>query len=54
MTKTQLHYARLLPGENGVWELFAEDGEMKMYTREEEVEGRVVDPLKALHQIKGK
>lgn len=26
---------------------------MRMYKREEEVEGRVVDPLKALHQVKG-
>ena len=31
----------------------AEDGEMKMYKREEEVDGMVVDPLKALHQVKG-
>ena len=26
---------------------------MKMYKREEEVDGMVVDPLKALHQVKG-
>ncbi len=50
----QLHYARLLPGgKDGVWELFAEEGEMKMYKREEEVDGMVVDPLKALHQVRG-
>ena len=34
-----------------MWELFAEDGEMKMYKREEEVDGMVVDPLKALHTV---
>lgn len=38
----------------GVWELFAEDGQMKMYKREEEVDGMVMDPLKALHQVRGK
>ncbi len=54
VTKEQLHYARLLPGQDGVWELFAEDGEMRMYKREEEVDGMVVDPLKALHQVRGK
>ena len=26
---------------------------MKMYKREEEVDGMVVDPLKAIHQVKG-
>ena len=53
VTKQQLHYARLLPGQDSVWELFAEDGEMRMYKREEEVDGMVVDPLKALHQVRG-
>lgn len=43
----QLHYARLGVGE-GAWELFAEDGEMRMYRREEELNGNVVDPLKAV------
>ncbi|CAG2057370.1 unnamed protein product, partial [Timema podura] len=52
VTTEQLHYARLGVGE-GVWHLFAEDGEMKMYRREEEVEGMVVDPLKACHVVKG-
>ena len=36
-----------------VWELFAEDGQMKMYKREEEVDGMVMDPLKALHEVRG-
>ncbi|KAG8228853.1 hypothetical protein J437_LFUL008349, partial [Ladona fulva] len=48
----QLHYARLGVGE-GAWELFAEDGEMRMYRREEEVNGMVIDPLKAVHTVKG-
>ena len=36
-----------------MWQLFAEDGEMKMYKREEEVDGLAVDPLKAVHTVKG-
>ncbi len=48
----QLHYARLGVGE-GAWELFAEDGEMRMYRREEELNGNVVDPLKAVHTVRG-
>lgn len=48
----QLHYARLGVGV-GSWQLFAEDGEMRMYRREEEVDGLVVDPLKACHVVKG-
>jgi len=51
VTREQLHYARLKVGQDSVWELFAEDGEMRMYKREEEVDGMVVDPLKALHQV---
>jgi collagen type IV alpha-3-binding protein len=37
----------------GAWQLFVEDGEMKMYRREVEEDGLVVDPLKATHQVKG-
>jgi hypothetical protein len=51
VTREQLHYARLEVGQDSVWELFAEDGEMRMYKREEEVDGMVCDPLKALHQV---
>ena len=54
VTNEQLHYARLQVGQDSIWELFAEDGEMKMYKREEEVDGMVIDPLKALHQVSGK
>jgi len=55
-TTEQLKYAKIPVGpggggSEGVWELFADDGEMKMYKREEEVDGMVVDPLKALHTV---
>jgi len=54
ITLEQLQYARLeVGGEGGVWQLFAEDGEMKMYKREEEIDGVAVDPLKAVHTVKG-
>jgi len=49
----QLHYARLGVGGAGSWQLFAEDGDMRMYRREEEADGLVVDPLKACHVVKG-
>ncbi|EEC01515.1 goodpasture antigen-binding protein, putative, partial [Ixodes scapularis] len=39
-------------GEGG-WQLFAEDGEMKMYRREVEEAGVVCDPLKAVHVVRG-
>ncbi|QQP56949.1 Collagen type IV alpha3binding proteinlike, partial [Caligus rogercresseyi] len=51
ITEEQLGFARLPVGD--IWELFAEDGEMKMYKREEEIDGLVVDPLKAVHIVKG-
>lgn len=50
----QLHYARQGVGEDGNgWQLFAEDGEMKMYRREQEIDGMVMDPLKACHVVNG-
>ncbi|XP_026673401.1 collagen type IV alpha-3-binding protein isoform X2 [Ceratina calcarata] len=52
ITMEQLHYARLGVGAGG-WQLFAEDGDMRMYRREEEADGLVVDPLKACHVVKG-
>jgi len=48
----QLQYAQS-GVEDGVWTLFAEDGEMRMYKREEEIDGLAVDPLKAVHTVKG-
>lgn len=52
VTSQQLHYA-LSGVEQGVWTLFASDGDMKMYKREEEIDGLAVDPLKAVHIVNG-
>ncbi|EDW17219.1 uncharacterized protein Dmoj_GI16626, isoform A [Drosophila mojavensis] len=52
--KEQLHYAREGVGQDGNgWQIFADEGEIKMYKREEEVNGMVMDPLKAYHTVKG-
>ncbi len=32
--------------------MFAEDGEMKMFKRDVEIDGMVCDPLKAVHMVK--
>jgi collagen type IV alpha-3-binding protein len=37
----------------GSWQIFADEGEMKMYRREEEIDGMVVDPLKSVHVVQG-
>ncbi|XP_054715856.1 ceramide transfer protein-like [Uloborus diversus] len=52
ITLEQLRYAKMGVGEGG-WQLFAEDGEMRMYRREVEEGGIVCDPLKAVHTVKG-
>ena len=42
------------PGADGdKWELFAEEGEMKVYRRELVQNGLICDPLKAIHSISG-
>jgi len=38
---------------SSVWELLCSDGEMKIYRRELEENGLVLDPLKAVHTVKG-
>ncbi len=55
VTMDQLYHAQLNIGEGGPkgWELFAEDGEMRLYKRELEIDGLVCDPLKAVHTVKG-
>ncbi|KAF5272535.1 hypothetical protein FQA39_LY07859 [Lamprigera yunnana] len=54
VVQEQVEWARLGVGESGLgWQLFAEDGEMRMYRREEEIDGMVVDPLKAVHVVRG-
>jgi collagen type IV alpha-3-binding protein len=36
----------------GSWELFCQEGEMKLYTREIELDdGTIVDPLRAVHTV---
>jgi len=41
-------------GKGGAWELFCEDGEMKLYTRELVTkDGMVIDPLRAVHCVTG-
>jgi collagen type IV alpha-3-binding protein len=54
VVKQEVSMASLGVGECGSgWQLFAEDGEMRMFRREEEMDGMVVDPLKAVHVVKG-
>jgi len=38
--------------DDGVWEAIHEEGEMKVYRREMEEDGMIVDPLKAVHCVK--
>ncbi|TKR93954.1 hypothetical protein L596_008313 [Steinernema carpocapsae] len=52
ITTEQLRYG-LSGVEDGVWELFASEGQMKMYKRDLEIDGLVCDPLKATHSVKG-
>uniref|UniRef100_A0AC34RKF8 Collagen type IV alpha-3-binding protein n=1 Tax=Panagrolaimus sp. JU765 TaxID=591449 RepID=A0AC34RKF8_9BILA len=53
LTAEQVKYAKT-GVDVGIWELFCEDGAMKMYKREMESEdGLMVDPLKAVHHVKG-
>ncbi|ELT89655.1 hypothetical protein CAPTEDRAFT_22682, partial [Capitella teleta] len=37
----------------GAWMLIAEDGDMKVFKREQEEDGMVIDPIKAIHTVKG-
>ncbi|CAD5207290.1 unnamed protein product [Bursaphelenchus okinawaensis] len=49
----QLNHALASVDEDGQWELFVKDGEMRMYKMENEVDGVVSDPLKAIHFVDG-
>lgn len=50
----QIHHAiKGVSDDTSGWQLFAEEGEMKMYRREEEIDGMVMDPLKSCHVVKG-
>ena len=52
---TNEHVARMTGSGDGdsQWRCIAEEGELKVYTREIEIDGVVVDPLKACHTVKG-
>ncbi|VDM38959.1 unnamed protein product [Toxocara canis] len=52
ITMEQLRYAKA-GVEDQVWQLFSEEGEMRMYKREVEIDGLVCDPLKATHTVNG-
>jgi collagen type IV alpha-3-binding protein len=52
-TSEQIKYA-FAGVDEGTWELFCQDGKMKMYKREMEAEdGLMVDPLKSIHSVEG-
>lgn len=61
ITLDQIYYARLEVGADlpsnidsaKGWELFADEGEMRLYRREVEIDGLVCDPLKAVTVVKG-
>lgn len=38
--------------DNSVWEAIHDEGEMKVYRREMEEDGMIVDPLKAVHSVR--
>ncbi|KAI6195317.1 Collagen type IV alpha-3-binding protein [Aphelenchoides besseyi] len=52
ITDEQLSHAMANVNE-GEWELFVRDGDMRMYKMEKEIDGIMIDPLKALHSVKG-
>lgn len=37
--------------DSSVWEAIHDEGEMKVYRRELEEDGMIVDPLKAVHSV---
>uniref|UniRef100_A0AC35FY38 START domain-containing protein n=1 Tax=Panagrolaimus sp. PS1159 TaxID=55785 RepID=A0AC35FY38_9BILA len=53
LTAEQIRYAKAGVDE-GTWELFCQDGAMKMYKREmESDDGCMIDPLKSIHSVEG-
>lgn len=56
ITQGQLYSAQMGISSDGSphgWQLFAENGPMRLYTRELIVEGLACDPLKAVHIVRG-
>ncbi|XP_051959803.1 ceramide transfer protein-like isoform X1 [Xyrauchen texanus] len=53
MVKSHMTYSLQDVGGDANWQLVVEEGEMKVYRREVEENGIVLDPLKATHSVKG-
>ncbi|KAG7238605.1 hypothetical protein INR49_030679 [Caranx melampygus] len=53
MVQTHMTYSLQDVGGDANWQLVVEEGEMKVYRREVEENGIVLDPLKATHSVKG-
>lgn len=52
ITQDHLKFDLIDDFNSNVWELICSDGEMKVYRRELEENGIVLDPLKATHTVK--
>ncbi|KAM4052628.1 ceramide transfer protein isoform 1-T1 [Anomaloglossus baeobatrachus] len=53
MVQNHMTYSLQDVGGDANWQLVVEEGEMKVYRREVEENGIVLDPLKATHSVKG-
>lgn len=53
MVQNHMQYSLQDVGGDANWQLVVEEGEMKVYRREVEENGIVLDPLKATHSVKG-
>ncbi|XP_028274517.1 collagen type IV alpha-3-binding protein-like isoform X3 [Parambassis ranga] len=53
MVRNHMTYSLQDVGGDANWQLVIEEGEMKVYRREVEENGIVLDPLKATHSVKG-
>ncbi|XP_059406123.1 ceramide transfer protein isoform X2 [Carassius carassius] len=53
MVQSHMTYSLQDVGGDANWELVVEEGDMKVYRREVEENGIVLDPLKATHAVKG-
>ncbi|KAK7895918.1 hypothetical protein WMY93_021243 [Mugilogobius chulae] len=53
MVKNHMTFSLQDVGGDANWQLVVEEGEMKVYRREVEENGIVLDPLKATHSVKG-
>uniref|UniRef100_A0A669DNB1 Ceramide transfer protein n=1 Tax=Oreochromis niloticus TaxID=8128 RepID=A0A669DNB1_ORENI len=53
MVQSHMTYSLQDVGGDANWQLVIEEGEMKVYRREVEENGIVLDPLKATHSVKG-